>query len=213
LSLAWDCGTGNGQAALALAAHFDQVIATDPSQAQLAQAPRHTKVEFRLALEKDSGLASHSVDLVTAAQAAHWFDSSAFNKEAARVLRPGGIVAIWCYNLLRIAPGIDETILRFYAEIVGPYWPPERRHTEAGYQTLPFPFPELPFPEIRMQHDWTLEELGAYVRSWSAVMHFARQRGFDPVEALLQDLSRLWGAPEVRRLIQWPLAGRIGRIP
>jgi SAM-dependent methyltransferase len=212
-SLAWDCGTGNGQAARGLAAHFSRVLATDPSAPQLAQAPYHPKIEFRLAEERDCGLPALSVDLVTAAQAAHWFDLEAFYTEARRVLRPGGVIAIWCYNLLRIAPGIDDLIAHFYAVTVGPFWPPERRHTEAGYQTLPFPFPELPFPAVIMEQHWDLNELGAYVRSWSSVMRFIEKLGTDPVEPFLRDLLPVWGSSDHKKRIEWPVSGRIGRLP
>jgi SAM-dependent methyltransferase len=211
--LAWDCGTGNGQAARGLAAHFDQVRATDPSAPQLAHAPPHPKIEFRLAEERDSGLAASTVDLVTAAQAAHWFDLEAFYAEARRVLRPGGLIAIWCYSLLHIGPGIDERIRHFYEVTVGPYWPPGRKHTEVGYRTLPFPFPELPFPSAVMEQHWGLEELGAYLRTWSSVMRFMESLGTDPVGPLLQELAPAWGPAETQWRIEWPLAGRIGRLP
>ncbi|MCI0407209.1 MAG: class I SAM-dependent methyltransferase [Acidobacteria bacterium] len=213
LSLAWDCGTGNGQAARGLAVHFSRVVATDPSAPQLAQAPSDPKIEFRLAEERNSGLPARSVDLVTAAQAAHWFDLEAFYAEARRVLRPRGLIAIWCYNLLRIAPDIDDLITHFYAVTVGPFWPPERKHTEAGYRTLPFPFPELPFPTVIMEQQWGLDELGAYLRSWSSVVRFIEKLGTDPVEPLLRDLLPVWGSPDQKKRVEWPLAGRIGRLP
>ena len=211
--LAWDCGTGNGQAARGLAVHFDQVVATDPSAPQLAQAPAHPKIEFRLAEERDCGLPAGSVDLATAAQAAHWFDLQAYYAEARRVLRPGGVIAIWCYNLLRIAPVIDDLMTHFYSATVGPFWPPERRHTEAGYRTLPFPFPELPFPAVVMEQHWDLNELGAYLGSWSSVMRFTEKLGTDPVEPFLRDLSPVWGSPDQKKRIEWPVSGRIGRVP
>lgn len=212
-SLAWDCGTGNGQAARGLADHFEKVVASDPSEAQLSRALAHHRIEYRVAMEKDSGLPARSVDLVAAAQAAHWFDMQAFGAEVRRVLRPGGIVAVWCYNLLRISPAIDEQIHRFYSKTVGPYWPPERRHTEAGYRTLPFPFPELDFPDMVMQQSWTLEELGAYLTTWSAVSRFTSETGFDPVDPFLGELAKVWGPPQQRRRIEWPLTGRLGRLP
>jgi SAM-dependent methyltransferase len=212
-SLAWDCGTGNGQAARGLAAHFSRVVATDPSAPQLAQAPGHPHIEFRLAQERDSGLPPRSVDLVTAAQAAHWFDLEAFYAEVRRVLAPGGIIAIWCYSLLHIAPDIDPLVAHFYSVTVGPFWPPQRKHTEVGYRSLPFPFPELAFPALVMEQRWGLDELGAYLRSWSSVMRFVQKLGTDPVDSLLQELSPVWGAANLKRRVEWPLAGRIGRLP
>jgi len=207
-ALAWDCGTGNGQAALGLAVHFDAVLATDPSEAQLAHARPHPRVTYRIAPESRSWLPDHSADLVTAAQAAHWFELSLFNAEARRVLRPGGLVAIWCYSLCRISPEIDPILGTFYRETVGPYWPPERRHTEDGYRSLEFPFEELPFPELTMEHDWTAEQFGAYVGTWSAVGRFIKARGFDPVPSMLEAIAPVWSGPQ---RITWPLSGRLGR--
>jgi len=211
-ALAWDCGTGNGQAAHGLIEHFDAVLATDPSAAQLAQAPVHPRITFRLAPEAASGLPPHSVDLVTAAQAAHWFDRNEFYKEVGRVLRPGGLVAIWCYALCRISPEIDRLMDDFYHETVGPYWPQERRHTADGYRSLDFPFDELPFPSLSMEHDWTLGHFGSYLRTWSAVARYSAARNLDPVVPLLKELAPFWGDPGRVRRVVWPLAGRMGRV-
>ncbi|HTQ81570.1 MAG TPA: class I SAM-dependent methyltransferase, partial [Thermoanaerobaculia bacterium] len=143
--LAWDCATGNGQAAVALAETFDQVIATDASPQQLAHAPAHPRIEYRVATAEDSGLAPASIDLLTVAQAVHWFDFDRFYAEARRVLRPGGAIALWTYNLLR-HPALNELIDHLSQKIVGAYWPPERRWVDEDYRNLPFPFPELPSP-------------------------------------------------------------------
>ena len=206
---AWDCGTGNGQAAIGLAAQFAEVLATDPSAAQLSQAEPHPRVRYRQAAEDASGLADASVDLVTVAQAAHWLELSRFYAEVERVLRPGGVVALWCYGLCHIRPEIDAVVADFYRETVGPYWPAERRHVEDGYRSLAFPFAESPFPSHRMERCWTLEEFAGYVRSWSAVERYQRQRGSDPVAGLTVTLAPLWG--RIARSIHWPLTGRLGR--
>ncbi len=207
--LAWDCGTGNGQAAIGLAAEFEAVLATDPSAAQLAEAEPHTRVAYRLAAEDGSGLAPGSVDLVTAAQAAHWFDAERFYSEARRVLRAGGVCAVWCYGLCSIDPDIDGRLARFYSTTVGAYWPPDRRDVDDGYRSLPFSFPELAFPVHAMRQSWTLEEFGAYLRSWSAVARYQQARGTDPVLWFLDELQSAWGAST--RTVTFPLSGRIGR--
>jgi len=207
---AWDCGTGNGQAAVGLAACFESVVATDPSRAQLERAEPHPRVEYRVAAEAASGLPPASVDLVTAAQAAHWFDPPRFHAEVRRVLRPGGMVAIWCYALCEVAPAIDSLVASFYRETVGSYWPPERCHVEDGYRSLPFPFAEMPFPSHVMERRWRLAEFGAYLGSWSAVERFHKSRGADPVAPLLAALAPAWG--DAPRLVRWPLTGRLGRV-
>jgi SAM-dependent methyltransferase len=206
---AWDCGTGSGQAASGLAAHFASVVATDPSAAQLGQAVPNPRIRYREAAEDDTGLAAGSTDLITVAQAAHWLDLTRFAAEATRVLRPGGIVAFWCYGLCTISPEIDPIVGHFYHDTVGAYWPPERRHVEDGYRSLEFPFPESPFPVHRMERHWTLGEFAAYIRSWSAVDRYHRERGADPVDALTADLAPVWGIGA--RTIHWPLGGRLGR--
>jgi SAM-dependent methyltransferase len=210
--VAWDCGTGNGQAATGIAEHFDQVIATDPSAAQLAESFPHPRVTYRIGPEESSGLPDGSVDLVTAAQAAHWFDLAAFYREARRVLRPEGVIALWCYGLCRISPPIDGLLSVFYLETVGPYWPPERHHIDAAYRTLPFPFEQLPFPQIAMEHRWSLPEFTSYLGTWSAVSGFREKRGSDPLPPFVAALGAVWGPPDERRRVEWPLSVRAGRV-
>jgi SAM-dependent methyltransferase len=208
--LAWDCGTGNGQAAVGLAACFSMVIATDPSSAQLDRAEPHPRVEYRVGAEEASGLPPASVDLVTAAQAAHWFNQEKFHAEARRVLRPRGLLAIWCYGLCEVTPGIDRLVASFYRDTVGRYWPPDRAPVEDGYRSLPFPLPEEPFPAHVMERRWLLGEFGAYLGSWSAVERFHRANGTDPVAPFLAALTPEWG--DAPRLVRWPLTGRLGRM-
>jgi len=209
--LAWDVGTGNGQAARGLAEHFERVLATDASAKQLAEAASHPHIVYRQANETASGLRDRSADLVTVAQAAHWFDLPAFYAEALRVLRPGGVLAMWAYGLAMITPPIDDIVERFYRETVGRYWPPERRHIETGYRDLPFPLPDLPFPPLAMEHRWTLGELLGYISTWSAVSGYRKETGADPIPALETELRAAWGDPDRRHLVRWPLVGRIGR--
>lgn len=209
--LAWDCGTGNGQAALGLAEHFRRVVATDASAGQLARARPHPRVEYRRAPADASGLPDRSTDLVTAAQALHWFDLPRFYAEARRVLVAGGVLAVWCYGLLAAGPELDPALRRFYEDTVGPYWPPERRLVDAGYRSLDFPFEEIPAPALAMETAMTLDDLGGFLSSWSATRYYRERRGHDPVPPLLAELAPAWG-PGARR-IRWPLAVRAGRVP
>jgi SAM-dependent methyltransferase len=209
--LAWDCAAGSGQATLSLTEHFRRVVATDASAEQLAAAPRHPAVEYRVATAESSGLADRSADLVTIAQALHWIEPEPFYAEVHRVLRPGGIVAAWTYGLLRSGDtAIDRRLLHFYRDVVGPWWPPERRHVDAEYRTLPFPFDEVPAPALEMQAEWTAADLLGYLRTWSASVRYADAQGRDPVAMIADEVERAWGGTP--RRVTWPLAMRVGRV-
>lgn len=214
--LAWDCATGSGQAALGLAPYFAQVVATDASADQIAQARPHASVIYRVAPAEASGLPSASADLVSVAQAVHWFDLPAFHAEVRRVLKPGGVLALWCYERLRIEPALDEAIEGFYSRLLGPYWPPERRHVEAGYRDLDFPYVESPAPAFAMGTAWNLDLLMGYFATWSAVKACRRALGQDPLPALRNRLAEAWLASGVSlataKNIKWPLSMRFGRL-
>ena len=208
--LAWDCGTGNGQAAVALGNHFEQVHATDVSAAQLARASPHPRVTYRCAPADASGLADGAVALVTVAQAVHWFDLSRFYAEVRRVASPGAVCAVWGYGLLTVGEGVDDVVERYYRDVVGPYWPPGRELVEARYRTLPFPFPEFELPAFVMERQFSLHGLLAFVTSWSATQRYVRARGEDPVPALGDALRSIWGDPEAVRCAHWTLHVRAG---
>ena len=211
-TLAWDVGAGNGQASVALAAHVAKVLATDLSEAQIAQAVRHERVDYRVAPAERSGLADGSVDLVTIAQALHWFAGEAFYAEVRRVLKPGGVVAAWTYGMLHVEDSaVDAGVSDFYHRIVGPYWPAERRHVENGYADLPFPFKAVASPPFAIQLAWTLDDLLGYCRSWSATAKYEGATGRDPVVTLERELAPAWGRRTQRRRVSWPIAIRAGR--
>jgi len=213
--LAWDCATGNGQAAAGLALHFADVVATDASARQIEEAPRLERVRFAVAPAESSPLPDASVDLVTVAQALHWFDLPAFFGEVRRVLAPRGVFAAWCYGLLTIAPDVDAVLNRFYRDVVGEYWPKERAIVERGYASLAFPlasaFDEITPPRFAMEKEWTLAELLGYVRTWSAVRRYEEVRNEDPVTDLEGELRNPWGSPEQPRKALWDLDIRLGR--
>lgn len=210
--LALDCATGSGQAARGLAAHFARVIAIDASAEQIAAALPHAGVDYRVAPAENSGLPAHSVDLLCAAQAAHWFDLPAFHTEARRVVKPGGVVALWCYERLSVEPGIDAIIEAFYNGAIGPYWPPERGFVERGYRDLDFPYAEIQAPALTMTADWNLDQLMGYFGTWSAVKRYAQACGNDPLPALREDLLSYWVWPDAPKPIKWPLSLRLGRL-
>ena len=210
--LAWDAGCGSGQLSVLLAGRFDRVVATDASPEQLARAALHPKVEYRCARAEASGLPERVVDLATAAQAAHWFDLPAYYAEARRVTRPGGIVALISYGVVTVDADLDAVIRRFYRDVLGSYWPPERRHVDDGYRSLPFPFQELDAPAFEIRLDWRLEDLVGYVGTWSAVWALEEAQGPGPFATFRRELEAAWRPATAARSVRWPLALRVGRV-
>jgi SAM-dependent methyltransferase len=210
-ALALDVGAGNGQAAAALSTHFTQVLGVDPSEAQLAKADPLANVTLRRGSAEATGAASGSADLLIAAQAFHWFDHPAFFAEARRVVRPGGLLAIWCYGLSRITPEIDAVVYELYEARLGAYWEPERKLIETGYRTVTVPFPELAVPPFEMELTWTLDHLRGYLGTWSPLKRYRDEKGEDPLAQIDPALARAWGGVE-RRRIAWPLSVRAFRL-
>ena len=207
--LAWDCGTGNGQAAVGLATVFDRVIATDASEKQIANARSHERVEYRVTRAEKSDLESASIDLIMVAQALHWFDLDRFYDEVRQVVKPDDVLAASAYNLLRVQPAIDEVVNRYYYEVVGPFWPPERELVE-NFADLPFPFHEIDPPKFEMTAQWNLDHLIGYLRTWSSTQRFMAANGADPLEQIIDELRRAWGNPQEVRTVLWPLILRLG---
>lgn len=208
---AWDVATGNGQAAAELAKRFTRVIATDGSVEQIAQAAAVANIEYRVETAEGSRLADHTVDLVTVAQAYHWFDHAAFVKQVQRVARPGGMLAIWTYALAEINPDVDRVVRKFYSGPIEGFWPPERRLVEAGYSSLEFPWPDSDVPEFRLQLDWSLDDLLGYLRTWSAVQRYLSVRHQDPVTEWQAEFASAWGE-NASLVVSWPLRVRCFRI-
>lgn len=204
--LAWDCATGSGQAAVGLAAHFHRVVATDQSPGQIAQAARLANVEYAVGAAERSSLPDSAVDLITVAQALHWFDVEAFYRECDRVLVPGGVLAVWSYGPLVVTGAtIDRVVQTYYHDIVGPYWPPERALVDAGYGSIVLPYPELLPPEFRMEAWWSLDELLGYLGTWSSTSAYRDATGDDPRTLIDSALAQAWRDPDGKRQIRWPL--------
>ena len=208
--LAWDCATGNGQAARSLTPFFNRVIATDASEQQIASAEQDRKIDFRVALAETSGIDAGSVDLITVAQALHWFDIDAFFADACRVLKPGGVLAVWSYERCLVNPQCNEVIERVFAD-VEEYWPPERDIVDGHYSSITMPLPEFPVDAFEMQLDWTAAEMLAYMRTWSASRRYMQANGSDPVALHEQELRQYWGAG--KRDLRWPLTIKVSRKP
>ncbi|WP_193089327.1 class I SAM-dependent methyltransferase [Advenella sp. FME57] len=211
--LALDCGCGTGQLSVLLAEKFTQVIATDASTAQIQKAQAKKGVTYRAAPAEESGLPDSSVDLITVAQAAHWLDLDKFYQEVQRIAVPDAGIALISYGVLHVDGDVDEIVQNFYYEVIGPYWPAERRHVEEGYRNLPFPFPKRMLPELAITVYWTVDDLIGYVSTWSAVKLAQKSLTSNPVTAFERELRERWESQEQRRRVSWPLSLLVGNVP
>jgi SAM-dependent methyltransferase len=210
--LAWDCGTGSGQVATALAERFERVVATDASAGQIAHATPHERVDYRVEPAGSVSLADGSVDLITVAAALHWFDLEPFYAEVKRVGRRDGIIAAWTYWLPSITPEIDARIAHYAMEIVFRSWPERIERVVDHYETLPFPFEEIAAPRFATTAEWDLDSLEGYIDTWSATQRYLREHGRHPLDRIHDDLQREWGGAGRMRTIHWPLYLRVGRV-
>jgi SAM-dependent methyltransferase len=209
---AWDCATGNGQIASILADRFRQVEATDISENQLKNAVQKPNIRYQLGRAEAPDFPDHTFDLVTVGQAAHWFDFEKFYPELRRVLKPGGLLALVGYNLLRIDPATEAVIEHLYHNTLQGCWDKERHLVEQAYTTIPFPFEEIPLPEMASTYPWNVDQLLGYLGTWSAVQHFIKQHGFHPIDdAFRAQLKAVWPEGEIKT-VRFPIFGRIARI-
>jgi ubiquinone/menaquinone biosynthesis C-methylase UbiE len=211
---AWDCATGNGQVALALTPYFQQIYATDASERQVSQAFQHDRIHYQVAPAERTELGDRSIDLITVAQALHWFDLERFYQEVRRVAKPECIVAFWAYGWFEIPTASDaaKQVLREFHELVEPFWPPERRIVEDQYRSISFPFVEQTMPAFAMTDEWTAEHLIGYLGTWSATQRLIEQQGIEPIEQFSNHLIQVWGSPQSTQEILWPLYFRVGRL-
>lgn len=208
---AWDCGTGGGQAARGLLHHFNQVVASDASCEQLLTCSNSGLARL-CCLAEAVPLRDRCVDLVTVAQALHWFDRERFYAEVRRILRPGGVIAVWTYQLLSISPEMDPLLRRLHTETLGDDWPPERAMVEQGYANLDFPFAELPLAAPSMWANWDLRTVMGYLSTWSAVSRYRLRVGRDPLPEVERELSERWPSDAQKIPVIWQLTMRVGRV-
>lgn len=209
---ALDVGCGTGQLAVLLADRFDRVTATDVSARQIAHAASHPRVTYRVEPAEAASLPDTSVDLIVAAQAAHWFDLPAFYAEARRLASPGGVLALISYGVPQLGGPAGAQFDAFYWQDIHRFWPEGRAHVETGYRDLPFPFDEQALPALSIDRDWSLSDLRGYVETWSAVGRLRKAGCDDLFDEAWKGLARLWGDPDARYPIRWPVIGRIARL-
>lgn len=207
---AWDCATGNGQVAAVLAGYFEQVFATDISENQLKNAVKAANITYLVESSEQSSFGDDTFDLITVAQAIHWFRFDDFFAEVKRTLKPGGIFAAFGYGLMQIDEKVDAVVGKLYEEILGSYWDEERRYIEQQYTTIPFPFEEIPAPEYAIKTRWNFDQLTGYLNTWSSLQHYIKANGSNPLDLVMADLEQAWGADEEKE-IRFPIILKVGR--
>lgn len=208
---AWDVGTGNGQVAVGLTAHFERVTATDPSAEQLANAVEHSRISYRRATY-DSALPDTSVSLVTVGQALHWFSLDEFFSEVRRVLVPGGIIAAFAYVHSTVSPELDAVTRHYHDVTCWEYWAPEHHIIRDEYRTLDLPIHEVQAPTLDIRAEMSLAQYAGFFRSWSAAQRLIKAGGEAQVLNFERRLAAAWGAPERQRLVRWPMVLRVGTL-
>ena len=210
--MAWDCATGNGQAAKSLGDFFDTVVLSDGSEEQVMQfgvtKPDMNNLFATVMLAEKVALKPTSMDLVVVAQALHWFNLDAFFAELDRVLKPGGLFAAWSYGIHHVNEAVDTVVGRLYEDIIGSYWPEERHIVENHYRDITFPYPLLDVPQFELSKSWSIEQLLGYMNSWSAVQRYRADAGQDPLALIREELQRAWGG-EQNRIVSWPLTLKV----
>jgi len=210
-SKAWDVATGNGQVAVELSKVFTEVLATDLSANQLAEAPKLKNISYRVQTAEESFSIEEQFDLITVAQAIHWFDFEAFYKQVKLHLKPSGIFAAIGYSVIGTSGELNSVIQHFYKEITDPYWDPERKYLDENYHSIPFPFEELKTPKLEMPVYWTAEDLLNYLNTWCAVKHYEKANGQNPLSLIQEDVFKHWGT-KAKREFKFPLLLRVGKL-
>jgi trans-aconitate 3-methyltransferase len=168
---ALDIGCGPGIATRGLAPHFTHVLGLDPSEGMISTArslggvtTASEPIRYEVSTAEDLGASlspdpvkSESIDLLTAATCAHYFDMTAFWKRAADVVKPGGTVALWTTAGVRVHPDVPnaqaiQDAIDEFQEGLRDYMGPGHILCHELYKALPLPWTlEVPVPEFDEQ--------------------------------------------------------------
>ena len=209
----WDCGTGNGQVAKVLSKYFKTIHATDISANQINHAEKNPNIAYSITRSEKTPFKENQFDLITVAQAIHWFDIKAFTSEVKRVGKNGSKICVWGYGLINVDEKVNPIIQRFYNDLTGPYWNTERRHIDSNYETINFDFAALEAPKnLKIRSNWKLDELIGFLNSWSAVQNYMKENnGENPVEKIVDELAEVWPGNIIKQ-VSFPIFMKIGII-
>jgi ubiquinone/menaquinone biosynthesis C-methylase UbiE len=209
----WDCATGSGQAAVRLAKDFQQVEASDMSPSQIANATAAPNINYSLSPAEKTPFPDHHFDLVTVAQALHWFNFEAFFAEVKRVTKPGGYFAAWTYDICEAPAAIQPLINDFYYNEIHPWFDPERAHIDKRYGNIPFPFEMVKTPIFHEVVNWDKAHVAGFLDSWSAVQHYIKANdGRSPVPGFMEKLDLVWPDEVEKQEFSFPLTLKLGRV-
>ena len=210
--LVWDCATGNGQAARSLSKNFTHVIATDSSSEQIVRAVQRENIVYKIEEAEHSSLKNNSADLVTVATAIHWFNIPEFYKEVHRILKPGGIFAVWGYAGCNVNPELDLVLDDFAFNTLKNYWRPETKlNWQDKYETINFPYPLTAAPQFKAAARYNFNGLLNYLNSWSATQKYKDDNNANPVDVIIPRLEKLWHDKEEIKNVSWNLFLKCGK--
>jgi ubiquinone/menaquinone biosynthesis C-methylase UbiE len=212
-NIAWDCATGNGQAAFLLASRFKRVFGTDMSEKQISQAKQAPNIEYSVSAAEKTSFPDNLFDLITVAQAYHWFNFQNFFEEASRVGKNNAIVAVWGYGLINVGDlALTQVIRHFYSVIIGKYWDAERKYVDEAYHSIPFPFKELPSRSFQIGVEWNRDDFEGYLNTWSSVQHYIKAKNMNPVREFAGSWQAVWRDAREKKSFSFPIFLRIGSI-
>lgn len=207
----WDCATGSGQAALSLTKYFDKIIGTDISQALIDKAEKHPKINYQVTPAESSGLDDQSVDLVTVAQALHWFEYDKFFPEVNRVLKNGGMFAAWGYRHLLTDAPVQKITDYVHNDLLKDFWAPQIKILDDHYHSIPFPFEPAEAPGFTINHALTFDHLIGYMVSWSATQKYIEEKGKDELQRVFGEVKQAWGDLTLMKPVRWNVFMKVGR--
>lgn len=150
------------------------------------------------------------MNLVTVAQAFHWFDHPKFAEAVRSVAADECKLVVWSYAVTRIFPEVDAVVDSLYNGLLGSYWEKERRHVENGYRDLVMPFKEIPAPKMSLRVHWNKDQFSGYLKTWSALQTYLKNNTADEVVRLLNEIETVFG--DGAREVSWPLNIRVWKI-